>query len=109
MKKTLTKYTKKELQSIHGYSKRLNRMLKKDHARVLLDMMRAHTDEIKELYNKKDKHYLIETGDLIVLCLELMREAKQSPDAVLFKCYPRFHKKLLQLIKEQKDRSKRGL
>ena len=103
MKKSLTNYNKKELQVIHSRSKRLNRMLKKDLPQALLEMMKEHVDEIKKRYNKKDKHYLIETGDLIVLSLELIKEAKQSPDEVLFKCYPRFHKKLLQLIKDQKD------
>ena len=97
MQKSLTNYSKKELQSIHGQSRRLNRRLKKDHAQALLSMMKAHVAEIKELHAKKNKHYIIETGDLIVLCLELIKEAKQSPDAILFKCYPRFHKKLLQL------------
>lgn len=101
MKNSLTHYSKKELQTIHDYSKRLNRLLNKDHAQALLAMMEEHVDEIKELRDKKDEHYLIETGDLIVLCLELIKEAKQSPDAVLCKCYPRFHKKLSQLIKDQ--------
>ena len=94
---SLTNYSNKELQAIHSQSRRLNRKLKKDHVQALLSMMKHHVKEIKELHAKKDKHYLIETGDLIVLCLELIKEAKQSPDAVLFKCYPRFHKKLLQL------------
>ena len=102
MKRSLTDYTKKELQAIHGNSKRLNRMLKKDHARALLEMIKEHAREIKELHDKKDKHYIIETGDLIVLGFELIKEAKQSPDAVLSKCYSRFHKKLSQLIKDQK-------
>ena len=100
MKKSLTLHANKEIKTIHGYSRRLNRVLNKDHAHALLDMIKEHADEIKELYDKKDKHYLIETGDLIVLGLKLIKEAKQSPDAVLFKCYPRFHKKLLQLIKD---------
>jgi len=104
MKLSLTNYTKNELQLIHGRSRRLNYLLNKDHVRALLKMMKTHVDEIKELHDKKDKHYLIETGDLIVLCFELIKEAKQSPDNVLYKCYPRFHKKLLQLIDEQKDR-----
>jgi len=101
MKRSLTNYTDKEVQAIHTKSRRLNRLLKKDHAQALLSMMQAHPEEIKELYDKKDKHYLIETGDLIVLCLELIKEAKQSPDDILFKCYPRFHKKISQLIKDQ--------
>ncbi|MBF0489785.1 MAG: hypothetical protein HQL15_04100 [Candidatus Omnitrophica bacterium] len=103
MKKSLTHHTQKELQVIHGNSRRLNRLLNKDHAHALLDMMRAHVDEITERYDNKDKHYLIETGDLIILSLELIKEAKQSPDAILFQCYPRFHKKILKLIKDQKD------
>jgi hypothetical protein len=109
MKRSFTNYTKKELQVIHGNSRRLNRMLNKDHARALLEMIKEHADEITGLHAKQDKHYLVETGDLIVLCLELIKEAKQSPDAVLFKCYPRFHKKLSRLIKDRQDRRKRGL
>ncbi|MBF0571539.1 MAG: hypothetical protein HQL12_06655 [Candidatus Omnitrophica bacterium] len=84
-------------------------MLNKNHAHALLDMMKTHVEEIKELYDNKDKHYLVETGDLIVLSMELIKQAKQSPDDVLFKCYPRFHKKLLQLIKDQKVRHKQLL
>ncbi len=104
MKKSLTGYAKKEIRAIHGRSRRFNGLLKKVHAWVLLDMMGKHVNEIKERHRKGDKHYLIETGDLIVLSMELIKEAKQSPDAVLFKCYPRFHKKLLQLTKDLEDR-----
>jgi phosphoribosyl-ATP pyrophosphohydrolase len=104
MKNSLTPYAKKELQVIYGKSKRLNRLFKKDHARVLLEMMEEHVQEIQERHGKGDKHYLIETGDLIVLCLELIKHAKQPPDTVLFKCYPRFHNKISQLIKDVKSR-----
>lgn len=93
MKQSLTIYSKKELQTIHGHSRRLNRMLNKDHAQALLDMMKAHVEEIKELYDRQDKHYLIETGDLIVLCLELIKQAKQSPDAVYSNAIPDSTKK----------------
>lgn len=106
MKKSLTDYAYKELQVIHGYSRQLNRLLKKDHARELLAMMKDHIAEISERYGKRDRHYLIETADLIVLSLELIKQAKQSPDEVLFKAYPRFHKKLPRLIVEQKLRHK---
>lgn len=106
MKKSLTVHANKEIKTIHGRSGQLNRLLNRNHARVLMDMIREHADEIKELHDKKDKHYLIETGDLIVLCLELIKEARQSPDAVLSKCYPRFHKKLSLLIRDQELRGK---
>jgi len=100
MKKSLTGYAQKELQAVFRNSRRLNRMLKKDHARALLEMMAEHIGEITERHGNGDKHYLIETGDLIVLSLELIRYAKQSPDEVLSKCYPRFHNKISQLIKD---------
>ncbi|MEI7998729.1 MAG: hypothetical protein WCH62_04410 [Candidatus Omnitrophota bacterium] len=99
MKKSLTSYADIEIKAIHAKSRRLNRFLKNDHSYVLLDMIEKHIEEIKDRYSKADKHYLIETGDLIVLCLELINEAKQSSDEVLSKCYPRFHKKLDYLIK----------
>ena len=102
IKKSLTVHANKEIKAIHGNSRRLNRLLNKNHARALLDMMQEHVDEINGRHGKGDRHYLIETGDLIVLGLELIKEAKRSPDAVFLKCYPRFHKKLSQLIKDQK-------
>ena len=104
MKNSLTPYAKKELRAIYGNSRRLNRLLKKDHVRALLEMIKEHVEEIKERHGKGDQHYIIETGDLIVLSLELIKHAKQSPDAVLSKCYPRFHNKLSHLIKDVKSR-----
>jgi len=100
MKKSLTSYAHNELETIHGHSRRHNRRLKVNHAAALLKMMEKHVVEIKELHVQKSKHYLIETGDLMVLCLELIKEAKESPDLVLSKCYERFHKKLSQLTDE---------
>ncbi|MEI6438125.1 MAG: hypothetical protein WCO69_05190 [Candidatus Omnitrophota bacterium] len=101
MKKSFTKYAEQEVRSIHRLSKRLNCSLGKDHARVLLDMIKEHADEVRELHDQGDAHYLVEAGDLLVLCLELIKEAKASPNAVLQKCYPRFHKKLLSLMLEK--------
>ncbi|MBF0511096.1 MAG: hypothetical protein HQL13_02075 [Candidatus Omnitrophica bacterium] len=98
MRKSLTGYSKDQIKAIHAKSRRLNALLKKNHAKALFKMLLEHGPEIKELYAKKDKHYLIETGDLIVLCLELIKEAKESPDTILAKCYPRFHKKIDSLI-----------
>ncbi len=99
--KSLTDYANGELSVIHARSKRLNRLLKKDHSHALLEMMAKHVKEIKELHRKKNRHYVIETGDLLVLCLELIKEAKRSPDAVLSTCYLRFYKKLSGLLESQ--------
>ena len=93
-------FAQKELQVIFRYSKHLNQLSKKKHAEELLEMMTEHVQEIRERYQKKDAHYLTETGDLLILCFALLREAKVSPDAILSKCYKRYRKKLPQLIKE---------
>lgn len=49
---------------------------------------------------KGDAHYLVETGDLIILCLEILIENNQSPDRILSRCYDRYKKKLTTLLKE---------
>ena len=105
---SLTESAKKELKTIHGYSREHNKLLGRDHSLALLDLMDEHLDEIRELHARRDKHYLIETGDLIIMGLGLIKQAKCSPDAVLSKCYGRFHKKLPRLIKDLKVRSKKG-
>jgi len=37
-----------------------------------IEMIQHHAIEIKELHSKKDKHFVVETGDLVILCLELL-------------------------------------
>lgn len=98
-KKSLTSFAKKELDVIHGYSTSLNKLLKKNHTRVLLDLMQAHVKEIKQRYARGDKHFIIETGDLLILCFELIIEARHTPDIILSKCYRRYNKKLPELIR----------
>jgi putative component of toxin-antitoxin plasmid stabilization module len=105
--KSLTNFARKELDAIHGYSTRYNKLLNKNHSLVLLELMAEHVDEIRQRHGKGDKHYLIETGDLLILCLELIKEAKCCPDVILSKCYGRYHKKLPMLIKNTSDRIKR--
>ena len=104
VRKSLTAFAKKELNTIHGYSWQHNKLLNRDHSRALLDMMKEHVTEIKWRYGLDDKHYLVETGDLIIICLNLIKQSKQSPDRILNKCYGRFHKKLPSLIKTLKSR-----
>lgn len=102
MQSSLTNFAKKELKAIHGYSRQHNKLLNRDHSRALLEMMKEHVTEIKWRYGRRDKHYLIETGDLIIICLNLIKQAKCSPDTILNKCYGRFHKKLPRLIADLK-------
>lgn len=35
----------------------------------IIDMMQHHTKEIKELFDNKNKHFAVETGDLIMLAI----------------------------------------
>lgn len=106
MKKSLTQFAQKELQLIFRYSKKLNQFSGGKHVQELLKLMAEHVEEIRERYQKKDKHYLTETGDLLILCFALLKEAKVSPDVILSKCYKRYRKKLPQLIKEMKPSRK---
>ncbi|HAZ10794.1 MAG TPA: hypothetical protein DCY56_06795 [Candidatus Omnitrophica bacterium] len=99
-KKTLTNFAKMEINTIHGYSTCYNKLLNKNHSLALLELMAEHVDEIRQRHSKGDKHYLIETGDLLILCFELIKESKSCPDVILFRCYGRYHKKLPELIKK---------
>jgi hypothetical protein len=98
MNKSFTKYANNQLKNIHRLSKKYNNLLGRDHAAALLDIIKEHTTEIRGRYRMGDKHYIIETGDLIILCLELLKEARISPDKVLSECYIRYNKKLPSLI-----------
>jgi len=104
MKKSLTKFAKQEINIIHGYSRLYNKSKRKKHAFILLKLMDEHIKEIDQRWKKGDKHYLIETGDLLILCFELIKEARMPIDAVLDKCYKRYRKKLPQLIKETRKK-----
>lgn len=98
--KSLTSFAEKEIKTIHSYSKRYNKLKKKNHANALFNLTDKHVKEIKQLYRKKDKHYIIETGDLLILCFEIIEEAGCSSNIVLAKCYKRYHNKLTRLIEE---------
>ena len=106
IKNSLTKSAVTEIKSIHEKSRLLNSSGKIKHAEVLLELMREHIREVGELVRGHNPHFLVETGDLAVLCLELMLESGVSPDEMLDKCYQRYHKKLDFLLKSQKSGNK---
>jgi hypothetical protein len=96
---SLTAYARKNIREIHALSEKYNGKRGK-HAEKLLSLVREHAREITKLHIKKDPHFLIETGDLMVLCLELLAERKGDADGVMEKCYERYKKKLGGLIKK---------
>ena len=86
--------------NIHELSRLYNKKLKNNHKKRLLELMKEHVEEITKLSNKNNRHYLTETGDLIILCFELLIENKVSINKVLLKCFKRYETKLPKLIKE---------
>jgi phosphoribosyl-ATP pyrophosphohydrolase len=92
-KKTFTGYSISEILDIHALSVKRNAS-GCAHADKLMEMIKEHALEIEELLKAKDPHCCIETGDLAVLCLELLVEKGADPDKVMRNCYKRFRKKL---------------
>lgn len=101
-KRILSKESTRRLKAIHELSQDYNLKLKKNHRKRLLELMKEHIDEIYELCQKDNPHYLTETGDLIILCIELLLEESISVDGILEKCFNRYEKKLPNLINSVK-------
>lgn len=91
------------IKQIHKLSKSYNKHINHNHKDKLLKLMQEHVDEIRDLYEKGDTHFLTETGDLIILCFELLLEHNISLDETLLKCFTRYETKLGRLVKEQEN------
>ena len=106
MGKLFTSFAQRQIEKIHKKSKRYNKLIKKRHSDVLLELMEKHISEICILHKEKDDHYIVETGDLFILCLELIKEAGKSLDAFFTTSIARYHKKLSSLMKTQNKSAK---
>ena len=62
-----------------------------------LQLIKEHIKEIEERYKKNDKHWTIETADLIILCYELLILENKDIDEIFNKCLPRYDVKLKRL------------
>lgn len=102
MSSILTKNALARLKHIHHLSKQYNGSSKEKHLQKLLALSEKHIDEILILRRKKDPHYIVETGDLLILCLEILIENKRDVHAVIEQCFSRYENKLKQLIDEGK-------
>ena len=98
----LHKNALRQIQKIHKLSQRLNGKAKSLHEKKLLSLMREHIDEIGSLYKSKRSHYLVEVGDLIILCFEILIENKRSIDDTINLCIKRYNKKITELLRKQK-------
>jgi len=97
MSQLLSDELKEKVKAIHALSKKINGEDQQGHVKKLLEMMGHHTEEIAQLDAQGDPHALLETGDLIILCLELLLEKEVDPDEILKIACSRFEKKLGEL------------
>ena len=98
----LTQQALRRTTSIHTLSRRVNTGRKRSHAKKLLYLMREHVAEIEGLWKQGDPHAVVEAGDLLVLCLELILESGACPNAVIEECFGRYEKKLRQLLNRRR-------
>ncbi|MFO7872812.1 MAG: hypothetical protein R6U26_04245 [Candidatus Undinarchaeales archaeon] len=68
----------------------------------ILQLMKEHSEEIEELYEENNEHWKIETADLIILCYQLLILENKDIKKVFEECFPRYDKKLRNLLKEKK-------
>jgi len=95
----------KRLKKIHRLSQQYNQHVGMPHDKRLFELIVYHVPEIQALYNQGDRHFVTETGDLWVLCCELLLEAGADIDGSLNHCFERYEKKLSALIKDAEDKS----
>ncbi|MCX7705744.1 MAG: hypothetical protein N2115_05750 [bacterium] len=96
----LSEFALERIRKIHNLSSIVNA---ENHREKLLQLARKHIDEIEQLYRKKSSHADIETGDLAILCFELILESGRNPGEVLEHCFDRYEKRLSQLLKEKQS------
>ncbi len=98
-KKVISSEGEERLRGIHQLSREYNKRVDMPHTQRLFSLMRKHIDEIEGLWKKGDDHFLVETGDLLILGFEMLLEYQRSLDETLLLCFERYEKKLSQLMK----------
>lgn len=76
----------------------LSRKVNGEDREKIFSMINEHIEEIYTLYHERDKHWAVETGDLIILCLELLLLENKDIDEILSRCSLRFKTKLNSLL-----------
>jgi len=102
---SFTRYAKKKIKKVHALSAGYNGK-SRDHTEVLLELVKKHEKEIRDLYAAKDQHFTVEVGDLLILCMEILLEHRKDMDGILDKCYRRYEKKLSLLLAPRGERGK---
>ena len=100
---SLTNEAIARLEGIHKMSALYNAGDNGCHNEKLLQLLKYHVVEIEGLFREKDPHYLTETGDLAVLCFELLLEGGVSVNEVMARCFMRYEKKLGSLLRQRDE------
>lgn len=90
----------RRVKHIHQLSSQYNSRQGKPHTDRLLELMDKHVREIRELVVNHDPHGLVENGDLLILCLELLIEQGQDSNDIFERCCLRYEQKLEKLLKD---------
>jgi len=96
----IKKESLERVKNIHKLSRLYNKKLNNNHKKRLLQLMKEHVEEIEQLLQKSNRHYLTETGDLLILCFEMLLENRVSIDKTLLQCFKRYETKLPKLIRK---------
>jgi len=104
----LTSQARQRLRQIHALSARLNALEGRPHRQRLMELVRHHVREIDELAQRQDPHHIVETGDLLILCFELLLESGADIDEVTRVCFERYDKKLTGLIQQHRRKMDEG-
>jgi hypothetical protein len=103
----ITKKALERVRDIHRMSRRYNGRRAGSHTGALMALVREHVDEIEELLRRGDPHAAIETGDLAILCFELILERRRRLPETIETCLGRYEQKLEKLLAGQRAKSRR--
>ena len=94
----ITAELKERVKEIKEMSLKLQGSNEED-SKYILNAIVEHADEIRELFGKNDSHYVNETADMIILCIELLMTNNINPDDPIKLRLNRFVEKIAEASK----------
>ncbi len=76
---------------------------KKERTSFVLESIKHHSDEINQLFSAKDPHWAVETGDLMIHCMEILLMYGFDLNEMFDKCSNRFENKISKLLREKRS------
>jgi phosphoribosyl-ATP pyrophosphohydrolase len=91
--KHISKEMLEKIQMLNHKSIQLNET-KETEESYTLESMQKHAREIRSLFARKDSHWAIETGDLLVHCMKILVLNGYDLNEIFEKCVKRFETKI---------------